>query len=161
MKDLKSLYCVQKVKNTEKYLVYLVKDLNIVYSSLSPVLLESVKAKTIKINQDKKKTMKQKLVDYFQEITSFDNDLDLYCLANIVAEIEVYFMERDMLAPIRSLSYRYAKHIQFTLLGRQTYLTLYRYNDEFVKNVKTQSHNIQKYNELKKNSLNISQIQSR
>lgn len=98
-------YCIQKCKQQKEYLLYITKDLDIGTNvGFEEQELEKILETTKKINNEKKKKMKQQLVEYI-----FTEDVSGY--RNIMKEIIKYHVSRDYLPPTPTLLFQYTCYV--------------------------------------------------
>lgn len=104
-------YCIQKCKDVDKYLVYMLKDGCIIKSDgFEEEELKEVLKTTQQINKEKTKKMKQQLVD---EVFSATGNYDDY--RQIMKRIIVYHVERDYLPPTPTLLLQYTIYVMVRL----------------------------------------------
>jgi len=103
-------YCIQKCKDVNKYLVYMLKDLNIVDSyGFEDSELKTILQSTKQINLEKGKKMKLQLVEHIF------NTGDMTDYREIMKEIIVYHVDRDYLPPTPTLLLQYAIYVMTKL----------------------------------------------
>ncbi len=103
-------YCIQKCKDVNKYLVYMLKDLNIMDSyGFDDSELKTILLTTKQINHEKGKKMKLQLVEHIFNYT------ELTCYREIMKEIIVYHVDRDYLPPTPTLLLQYTIYVMTKL----------------------------------------------
>lgn len=103
-------YCIQKCKDVDKYLVYMLKDLDIKDSyGFDDSELKTILQSTKQINHEKGKKMKLLLVEHV-----FNTD-DLTDYREIMKEIIVYHVTRDYLPPTPTLLLQYTIYVMTKL----------------------------------------------
>lgn len=109
----KSKLYAKIAKNEHDSLVYVLKDGKILFSTgIDPELLSQAQKKTDKINKDKKRDFKQKLVDYILE-----NEQYAYpTIKQIQQAVILYHNIEGMLPPVFSLLKRYSAHISYHII---------------------------------------------
>ena len=105
-------YCIQKVKDAKDYLVYMTKDLDIKSSAgFEEEELKQIVKKTTQINDEKKKKMKQQLVDYI-----FGKEYTIQpTYRDIMKDIILYHVNRDYLPPTPTMLYQYTCYVMIKL----------------------------------------------
>lgn len=135
----KSEYYIKKVKDYEKYLIYILKDGDIIYSSINEDQLTSFKNQTMAINKDKKLPLYKKL---YNRWIDYEGNLSLYAfIANtLIIEFDTFCRRQQIV--------EYAAYIKIKQSnGKNTAKIL---NDEFGI-YDWNDHNVAKLDEYYKN----------
>lgn len=78
----KQQFCVQNVRDYNKYLIYILKDGDVIHSNMDNNVIKDFKNQTMEINDDKKLPLYKKL---YNRWIKYDGNLSLYAwIANIL-----------------------------------------------------------------------------
>lgn len=116
----KSDYYIKKCKDYDKYMIYILKDGDVIYSSINEDQLTSFKNQTMEINEDKKLPLYKKLYNRWIE---YEGNLSLYAfIANtLIIEFDTFCRRQQIV--------EYAAYIKIKQSdGKKTEKIL---NDEF------------------------------
>lgn len=117
---VKSDYYIKKVKDYEKYMIYILKDGDVIISTINEDQLTSFKSQTMAINSDKKLPLYKKLYNRWLD---YDGNLSIYAfIANtLILEFDTFCRKQQIV--------EYAAYIKIRQSnGTQTEKIL---NDEF------------------------------
>ncbi len=116
---------VKKTKNLEDSLVYILKDGKIILNTYKDQdMIKECQEQTMRINKEKKKSMKHQLLEYFKDIDPCQLTLK-YTMHQIIE----YHTERDYLPPSRTLLTQYTAYVLAHTVKRVSDTT---YNDQIM-----------------------------
>ena len=82
-------YCVQTVKDYNKYMIYILKENDVIYSNIDKEVVKDFKNQSMEINKDKKLPVYKKLFNRWEK---YDGNLSLYAwIANtLIIEFDTF-----------------------------------------------------------------------